>query len=177
MRICAIHGQVSETRPPTFIMTTTLNETLTTLVRDGFILVYNSETLDIVGTARALQKAGINNMEVTCRIADAAGKLKRLKKEVPGFKAGAASLLDYPVTQARFNAANAGKSIPSIAGMVESGADYLVSAVGFRAETYAAYAGRLPIVPGRATGTELHSPSTNSVQTSANCSPPRSSAA
>ena len=48
-----------------------VSSTLTTLVRDGFILVYNSETLDIVKAAQALQKAGIDNMEVTCRIADA----------------------------------------------------------------------------------------------------------
>ena len=130
-------------------------DTLTTLVRDGFILVYNSETLDIVETARALQKAGIDNMEVTCRIKDAAAKLRRLKKEVPGFKAGAASLLDYPTTVSRFNRTNPSKAIPTIAGFVEAGADYLVSAVGFRADTYATYAGKLPLIPGCATGTEV----------------------
>lgn len=129
--------------------------TLETLVRDGFILVYNSETLDIVETAKALQKAGIDNMEVTCRIKDAAAKLKRLKQEVPGFKAGAASLLDYPTTVARFNAKNPGKQLPSIDAMIDSGADYLVSAVGFRAETFAKYSAKLPMIPGCATGTEV----------------------
>lgn len=133
-----------------------LVSTLATIVRDGFILVYNSETLDIVETARALRMAGINNMEVTCRIKDAAGKLRRLKAELPDFKAGAASLIDYPTTRSRFNArAAAGKAIPSIAEMVDAGADYLVSAVGFRAETYAQYAAKLPMVPGCATGTEV----------------------
>lgn len=137
-------------------MSSSPSDTLTTLFRDGFLLVYNSETLDIVETAKALQKAGINNMEVTCRIKDAAAKLKRLKAEVPGFKAGAASLLDYPTTRARFNAKAApGKALPSIEELVDAGADYLVSAVGFRAETYARYAGRLPIIPGCATGTEV----------------------
>lgn len=136
-------------------MNTPLSTTLQALVRDGFILVYNSETLDIVETAKALQKAGIDNMEVTCRIKDAAGQLRRLKKEVPDFKAGAASLLDFPQTRERFNAKNAGKQLPSIAQMVDAGADYLVSAVGFRPETYAAYGGKLPIIPGCATGTEL----------------------
>lgn len=132
------------------------SDTLLTLVRDGFILVYNSESLDIVETARALQKAGIHNMEVTCRIRDAAAKLCRLKREVPGFKAGAASLLDYPVSRERFNArTDAGKALPSIGELVEAGADYLVSAVGFRAETYAQYATRLPMIPGCATGTEV----------------------
>jgi 2-dehydro-3-deoxyphosphogluconate aldolase / (4S)-4-hydroxy-2-oxoglutarate aldolase len=134
---------------------TSLSSTLTTLVRDGFILVYNSETLDIVETARALQNAGINNMEVTCRIKDAAAKLRRLKNEVPGFQAGAASLLDYPVTVSRFNAKNPGKALPSIAEMIDAGADYLVSAVAFRAETFASYAGKLPMIPGCATGSEV----------------------
>lgn len=132
-----------------------LTATLETLVRDGFILVYNSESLDIVKTARALQKAGIDNMEVTCRIKDAAAKLKRLKAEVPGFKAGAASLVDYPTTAARFNKANPTKAIPTIQEFVDAGADYLVSAVGFRAETYAKYSATLPMTPGCATGTEV----------------------
>lgn len=136
-------------------MNTSHLETLTTVVRDGFILVYNSETLDIVETARALQRAGINNMEVTCRISDAPAKLKRLKQAEPDFKAGAASLLDYPTTRARYNARRPGKGLPDIAEMAEAGADYLVSAVGFRAETYARYAGALPMVPGCATGTEV----------------------
>lgn len=136
-------------------MNTSRLETLTTVVRDGFILVYNSETLDIVETARALQRAGINNMEVTCRISDAAAKLRRLKQAEPAFKAGAASLLDYPVTRERYNARRPGKGLPDIAEMVEAGADYLVSAVGFRAETYARYAATLPMVPGCATGTEV----------------------
>ena len=132
-----------------------VTSTLETLVRDGFILVYNSETLDIVETAKALQKAGIDNMEVTCRIKDAAAKLKRLKKEVPGFKAGAASLVDYPTTVTRFNKTNPTKAIPTIQEFVDAGADYLVSAVGFRAETYAKYSAKLPMTPGCATGTEV----------------------
>ena len=41
---------------------------LTTLLRDGFILVFNQDKLDIVKTAEALLAAGIGNMEVTCRI-------------------------------------------------------------------------------------------------------------
>lgn len=133
-----------------------VTDTLETLVRDGFILVYNSETLDIVKTAEALQQAGIHNMEVTCRIQDAAAKLRRLKQELPGFKAGAASLIDYPATLAKFNAqAKTGKTLPSIVEMVDSGADYLVSAVNFRAASFAKYAAVLPMIPGCATASEV----------------------
>ncbi len=45
-----------------------IKSTITTLLRDGFILVFNQNKLDIVKTAEALIKAGINIMEVTCRI-------------------------------------------------------------------------------------------------------------
>jgi 2-dehydro-3-deoxyphosphogluconate aldolase/(4S)-4-hydroxy-2-oxoglutarate aldolase len=131
--------------------------TLETLIRDGFLLVYNSETLDIVETARALQAAGINNMEVTCRIRDAVERLRRLKCKVPEFKAGAASLMDFPRARERFNAraTDPAKALPSIEEMVNAGADYLVSAIVFRSETYAAYAGRLPMIPGCATPSEV----------------------
>src|SRR5437899_4040243 len=101
-------------------MIASLRATLETLVRDGFLLVYNSETLDIVETAKALQKAGISNMEVTCRIRDAAGRLRRLKRELPEFKAGAASLMDFPRARERFNrrSDDPTKALPDVAEMV-----------------------------------------------------------
>ena len=45
-----------------------IKSTITTLLRDGLILVFNQDKLDVVKTAEALIKAGVNNMEVTCRI-------------------------------------------------------------------------------------------------------------
>ena len=142
---------------PRNLMIASLHATLETLIRDGFLLVYNSEVLDIVETARALQKAGIHNMEVTCRIRDSVGRLRRLKRELPDFKAGAASLMDFPRTRKRLNARNGdpAKVLPGVSEMVEAGADYLVSAVCFRPESYAAYGGRLPMIPGCATPSEV----------------------
>jgi len=60
-----------------------IKSTITTLLRDGFILVFNQDKLDIVKTAEALMKAGVNNMEVTCRINKPLEKLTRLRKELP----------------------------------------------------------------------------------------------
>jgi len=134
-----------------------MRKTIETLLHDGFILVFNSETLDVVKTARALLDAGICNMEVTCRIKNAAEKLRTLKREVPEFKAGAASLLDFPQSRERFNVRNPNRNLPSLDEMVDAGADYLVSAVNFRPETYAKYAGKLPIIPGCGTATEIMS--------------------
>jgi len=64
-----------------------IKSTITTLLRDGLILVFNQDTLDIVKTGRALIKAGVNNMEVTCRIRKPLEKLSRLRKELPDFVA------------------------------------------------------------------------------------------
>lgn len=123
-----------------------MTETLETILRDGFILVFNSETLDVVETARALQEAGVRNMEVTCRIKDAPGKLRALKKALPKFKAGAASLLDVDRRP---------PGLPSVKEMVDAGADFLVSAVNFRPQTYRDHGGRLPIIPGCGSANEI----------------------
>ncbi|MHC4302239.1 MAG: hypothetical protein ACYS7Y_33690 [Planctomycetota bacterium] len=49
--------------------------TVGTLLRDGLILVFNQDKLDVVETAKALIEAGVNNMEVTCRISRPLEKL------------------------------------------------------------------------------------------------------
>ena len=77
--------------------------TITTLLRDGFILVFNQDKLDIVKTAKALIQAGVNNMEVTCRISSPLEKLSRVRNELPDFAAGAASLIDNPNMLAIYN--------------------------------------------------------------------------
>jgi len=132
-----------------------IRATIQTLIRDGFILVFNEERLDIVKTAGALVEAGIGNMEVTCRIKKPLEKLSRLRKELPEFAAGAASLIDYPEMLEAINKDNPDKSMPSIDEVVSAGAQYLVSAVNFRESTYEKYAGKLPIIPGCGTATEI----------------------
>ncbi|KPK45200.1 MAG: hypothetical protein AMJ65_00665, partial [Phycisphaerae bacterium SG8_4] len=59
-----------------------IKNAITTLLRDGFILVFNQDKLDIVKTAEALINTGVNNMEVTCRISRPLEKLSRLRKEL-----------------------------------------------------------------------------------------------
>jgi len=80
---------------------------LNTLLRDGFILVFNQDKLDIVKTAEALLAAGIGNMEVTCRISKPLEKLARLRQELPAFVAGSAifGTRDYKATIAAMRAA------------------------------------------------------------------------
>ena len=132
-----------------------IKETITTLLRDGFILVFNQNKLDIVKTAQALVKAGVNNMEVTCRINQPLEKLSRLRKDLPDFAAGTASLIDWPEMLAVYNKANPNDPLPSVDEVVAAGANYLVSAVNFSDASYQKYAGKIPIIPGCGTATEV----------------------
>jgi len=132
-----------------------IKNTITTLLRDGFILVFNQDKLDVVRTAEALMKAGVNNMEVTCRIKKPLEKLSRLRKELPDFATGAASLIDSPEMLEVYNKANAQDPLPSVAQVVEAGACYLVSAVNFSDAGFRKYAGRVPMIPGCGSANEI----------------------
>jgi 2-dehydro-3-deoxyphosphogluconate aldolase/(4S)-4-hydroxy-2-oxoglutarate aldolase len=132
-----------------------IKSTLTTLLRDGFILVFNQDKLDIVSTAEALIKAGVNNMEVTCRIKQPLEKLSRLRKELPDFSAGAASLIDWPAMLDVYNKANPQDPLPSLQQVVDAGACYLVSAVNFSDAGFEKFAGKVPMIPGCGSATEI----------------------
>ncbi|HUV66919.1 MAG TPA: bifunctional 4-hydroxy-2-oxoglutarate aldolase/2-dehydro-3-deoxy-phosphogluconate aldolase [Sedimentisphaerales bacterium] len=129
--------------------------TITTLLRDGFILVFNQDKLDVVKTAEALVKAGVNNMEVTCRIKQPLLKLSRLRKELPDFAAGAASLIDSPAMLDVYNKAHPQDPLPSVAQVAEAGACYLVSAINFSDPGFEQFAGRVPMIPGCGSATEI----------------------
>jgi len=132
-----------------------IKSTITILLRDGFILVFNQDKLDIVRTADALIKAGVNNMEVTCRIKRPLEKLARLRKELPDFVTGAASLLDWPGMLDGYNKANPRNPLPTLQQAVDAGACYLVSPVNFSNESFEKFAGRIPMIPGCGTATEI----------------------
>ncbi len=132
-----------------------IENTLTTLIRDGFILVFNQDKLDVVKTAQALQTAGINNMEVTCRISNPLEKIAMLSSELPDFAVGAASLIDFPPMLDTYNATHPNDPLPSVQDVVTAGASYIVSAVNFSNETYSRFAGKIPMIPGCGTTTEI----------------------
>ncbi len=129
--------------------------TINTLLRDGLILVFNQDGLDVVKTAEALMKAGVNNMEVTCRISEPLGKLAVLCKELPDFVAGAASLIDSPEMLDVYNKANPQDPLPSLQQVVDAGAKFLVSAANFRDESFEKFAGKIAMIPGSGTVTEI----------------------
>ncbi len=132
-----------------------IQNTITTLLRDGFILVFNQDKLDVVKTAEALMKAGVRNMEVTCRIKLPLEKISRLRKELPEFATGAASLIDWPEMLDVYNKVHPEDPLPSVAQVVEAGACYLVSAVNFSDAGFEKFAGKLPMIPGCGSATEI----------------------
>ena len=132
-----------------------IKSTITTLLRDGFILVFNQDKLDVVKTAEALMKAGVHNMEVTCRIKQPLEKLSRLRKELPDFATGAASLIDSPEMLQVYNKAHPDDPLPSLDQVVDAGACYLVSAVNFSDAGFEKFAGRIPMIPGCGSASEI----------------------
>ncbi|MHC4361266.1 MAG: bifunctional 4-hydroxy-2-oxoglutarate aldolase/2-dehydro-3-deoxy-phosphogluconate aldolase [Planctomycetota bacterium] len=129
--------------------------TVGTLLRDGLILVFNQDKLDVVETAKALIEAGVNNMEVTCRISRPLEKLSRLRGELPDFVVGAASLIDFPEMLDTYNRSHPDDPLPTLEQVVEAGASFLVSAANFRDDSYEKYAGRIAMIPGCGTVTEI----------------------
>jgi 2-dehydro-3-deoxyphosphogluconate aldolase/(4S)-4-hydroxy-2-oxoglutarate aldolase len=132
-----------------------IKSTITTLLQDGFILVFNQDKLDIVKTAEALIKAGVNNMEVTCRINKPLEKLSRLRKELPDFASGSASLIDSPAMLDVYNKTHPQDPLPSLQEVVDAGACYLVSAINFRDESFEKFAGQIAMIPGCGSVTEV----------------------
>jgi len=132
-----------------------IKSTIETLLRDGFILVFNQDKLDVVKTAEALVKAGVNNMEVTCRIKKPLEKLSRLRKEVPDFATGSASLIDSPQMLELYNKAHPEDPLPSLDQVVDAGACYLVSAINFSDAGFEKFAGKIPMIPGCGSATEI----------------------
>jgi 2-dehydro-3-deoxyphosphogluconate aldolase/(4S)-4-hydroxy-2-oxoglutarate aldolase len=132
-----------------------IKSTITTLLRDGFILVFNQDKLDIVKTAEALINVGVNNMEVTCRISKPLEKLGRLRKELPDFVAGVASLIDSREMLEVYNKVHPQDPLPSVREVADAGACYLVSAGNFTDETFKKYSGKTALIPGCGSVTEI----------------------
>ncbi len=132
-----------------------VHETVLQLIRDGFILVFNQDRLDVVKTAQALADAGVGNMEVTCRIRKPLEKMRRLREAMPGFCIGAASLIDSPHMLQRYSRRVPGDPLPSLDEVAGVGVDYLVSALGFSTDAYRKYAGLIVMMPGCGSVSEI----------------------
>ena len=133
----------------------TVTETVQQILRDGYILVFNQDKLDVVKTAGALCEAGLGNMEVTCRIKHPLAKMAELRAAMPDLAIGAASLIDNPAFLEAYNAAHPADPLPAVEHVVDAGCDYLVSAANFRTETFDRYAGDVAMIPGCGTVSDI----------------------
>lgn len=131
----------------------TRKKSIRNILRDGFIFVHTHDDIEPLETARALDKAGFSNMEITCRIKAPLEALEKIKQEMPDFTVGMASLIDDPACLKRFS--RAGLNLPSLKEAVDAGADYCVSAGSFREESYRAFGKKLPLIPGCSTASEV----------------------
>ncbi|MHC4736936.1 MAG: hypothetical protein ACYTDW_21170 [Planctomycetota bacterium] len=94
-------------------------------------------------------------MEVTCRISKPLEELGRLRKEHPDFVAGVASLIDSQEMLDVYNKVHPQDPLPSVQEVADAGACYLVSAGNFTDETFKKYAGKIAIIPGCGSVTEI----------------------
>jgi 2-keto-3-deoxy-6-phosphogluconate aldolase len=121
------------------------HRTLGRILASGFIPNFIPDTLDPAGLADAAGEAGLRAMEISCRRDDTLKVLADLKNRFPAMSFGVSSLVEdgpyYDFLQRR------GPRFPSVREAAESGADFLVSLIGFRGETYCHHADRV-IIPG-----------------------------
>ena len=94
-------------------------------------------------------------MEVTCRIKQPLEKMSRLRQELPDFATGSASLIDSPEMLDIYNKAHPQDPLPSVSQVVDAGACYLVSAINFSDAGFEKFAGKLPMIPGCGSTTEI----------------------
>ncbi len=106
----------------------------------GILPIVNIDSLDEArAVAEALQRGGLNSIELTLRTAAALPAIAALKREYPGLTVGAGTVLTgEQVTRAE-----------------QAGADFLVTPGVSSSIIAALQASSLPVVPGAATPSEL----------------------
>jgi 2-keto-3-deoxy-6-phosphogluconate aldolase len=121
------------------------NKTLGRILKTGFLPNFINDSLPPLQLAEAVHEAGIRAIEISCRRPDTLAVLKKLKNTLPDMSCGVSSLIEdgpyYNFLQKR------GPRFPSVREAAESGADFLVSMVTFKPETYQRHK-HIPIIPG-----------------------------
>lgn len=121
------------------------HRTLGRILAGGFIPNLIPDALDPVGLAASAAEAGLFAMEISCRRDDTLKVLAELKDRFPEMSFGVSSLIEdgpyYDFLQQR------GPRFPSVRQAAESGAEFLVSLIGFGGETHRRHAD-LVIIPG-----------------------------
>ena len=127
----------------------TKNETLGKILYRGFVPIVIQDLLPPMECLGLVLEAGIEAVEISCRHPEALSLIGQAKAEFPDMAVGAATLLESGKMRDWVNAS--GRPVPSIDEVVDAGADFLVSLLPFREQTYVKYAATHAIISGVAT--------------------------
>lgn len=132
----------------------TRNETLGKILCRGFIPVLSYDQLPMLECIRLAVEVGLEAVEISCRHPEAVDLIAEAKRRYPELAVGAATLVEEG--RLRRFIAGGGHPLPSIEQVVAAGADFLVSMLPFRQETYENYREKLVLIPGVQTLGEGH---------------------
>lgn len=124
-------------------------DTLARILCRGLVPIVVQDKLPPVQCLEQLEQAGIAAVEISCRHPEALPLIGLAKARFPGLAVGAASLLEDGRLRDFVN--TKGRRVPSVAQVVDAGADFLVSLLPFREPTYERYRDSHVIVSGVAT--------------------------
>jgi 2-keto-3-deoxy-6-phosphogluconate aldolase len=119
---------------------------LTAIVRQGFVPIFVHDARDPRRLAAAAVAAGCRVLEYSCRRPDAREMIPWIKREFPGVRVLAATLVDSPRVALHLQRTQPG--FLTVDEAVDLGADGLVSFLAFRESTYARHAGGQVMVAG-----------------------------
>lgn len=127
----------------------TRTDTLSKILLRGFVPVVVADRLPVMDCLGQLLEAGVEAVEISCRHPEALELLGEAKRRFPSLAVGAATLVEDGRLRDFVNAQ--GQPVPSIAEVVEAGADFLVSLMPFREATFERFRDQVVIISGVAT--------------------------
>lgn len=127
----------------------TRSDTLSKILLRGFVPVIVADRLPVMQSLGQILEAGVEAVEISCRHPQALELIREAKDRFPSLAVGAATLVEDGRLRDFVNAQ--GQPVPSIAEVVDAGADFLVSLMPFREATYERFRDRVVIISGVAT--------------------------
>lgn len=129
-------------------------ETLGKILYRGFVPIILDDELPVMNCLEQMLALGIEAVEISCRNPQALMLIQEAKRRFPDLAVGAATLLEDGRMRDAVNAA--GRPVPSVAQVVDAGADFLVSLLPFRQATYERFGATSIIISGVTTPGEGH---------------------
>lgn len=130
------------------------SETLGKILASGFVPIVVEDNLPVLDCLEQVVAMGLEAVEISCRHPQALALIGQARRSFPGLAVGAATLVEDG--RLREFLCRSGRAVPSVAEAVDAGADFLVSMLPFREETYTGFADSHVIVAGVSSVGECH---------------------